>query len=171
LTFFPQIFTNCSCVNPNLSANFSSSSDRTANPSPCPLDCTKQFYLFLFVICINKFIGGTEGATNFLMGLRCVEEKDKAVSIGLTSTIIKFFAVIPSPIVFGYIFDRACLFWGKTCSKKGNCWLYDNDLIKYSFNVTAGTFLLIGTFWDMGTWYYSKNVKIFDEKKENKDED
>jgi Organic Anion Transporter Polypeptide (OATP) family len=124
-----------------------------------------QFYIFLIVVCINKFIGGTEGATNFLMGLRCVEERDKAVSLGLTSAIVKFCAVIPSPIVFGYIFDQSCLLWGKTCSKTGNCWLYDNDLIKFTFNLTAGVFILIGTCWDIGTWYYSKDVKIFDDKK------
>lgn len=117
-------------------------------------------------MCIHKFIVGTEGATNFLVGLRCVEERDKAISLGLTSAIIKFCAVIPSPIVFGYIFDKSCLLWGKTCNKQGNCWLYDNDLIKYSFNITAGTFILIGTFWDIGTWYYSRDVKIFDEKQE-----
>lgn len=138
----------------------------SATSSPCPVDCLNYFYVFLAVMCINKFIGGTEGATNFLMGIRCVEERDKAISIGLTSAIIKFFAVIPSPIFFGYIFDRSCLLWGKTCSKKGNCWLYDNDVIKYSFNITAGMFILIGTLWDVGTWYYSKDVKIFDEKRD-----
>lgn len=143
----------------------------SAVPSPCPVDCLQPFYVLLFVLCINKFIGGTEGATNFLMGLRCVEEKDKAVSIGLTSAIIKFCAVIPSPIVFGYIFDHACLLWGKTCSKKGNCWLYDTETIKYSFNATAAAFILIGTFWDMGTWYYSRDVKIFDEKQEKENRD
>jgi hypothetical protein len=152
-------------VNSKFEDTFTSTIDDTANFSPCPVDCLNQFYIFLIVVCINKFIGGTEGATNFLMGLRCVEEKDKAVSLGLTSAIVKFCAVIPSPIVFGYIFDQSCLLWGKTCSKTGNCWLYDNDLIKFTFNLTAGVFILIGTCWDIGTWYYSKDVKIFDEKK------
>lgn len=140
--------------------NFSGS----ATPSPCLVDCIKPFYILLIVFCINRFIIGTEGATNFLMGLRCVEERDKAVSIGLTSAVVKFCAVIPSPIVFGYIFDQSCLFWGKTCSKKGNCWLYDNEIIKYTFNVSAGAFILIGMLFDVGTWYYAKDIKIFDEK-------
>lgn len=125
-----------------------------------------HFYILLFVLCISKFINGTEGATNYLMGLRCVEERDKAVSIGLSSAIIKFCAVIPCPIVFGYILDNSCLLWGKTCSKKGNCWLYDNDKIKYTFNVTAGMMILIGTLWDIGTWYYAKDVKIFEDELE-----
>lgn len=164
---------NCQCiqaVNESLSEpiNLVDSKHKlgSATSSPCPVDCLNYFYVFLAVMCITKFIGGTEGATNFLMGIRCVEERDKAISIGLTSAIIKFFAVIPSPIFFGYIFDRSCLLWGKTCSKKGNCWLYDNDVIKYSFNITAGMFILIGTLWDVGTWYYSKDVKIFDEKRD-----
>lgn len=144
--------------------NFISKFGGSATPSPCPVDCLHNFYTLLIVMCIIKFITGTEIATNFLLGLRCVEERDKAVSIGLTSAIIKFCAVIPSPILFGYILDHSCLLWGKTCSKKGNCWLYDNDIIKYTFNITAGMFILIGTLWDIGTWYFSKNVKIFDDK-------
>lgn len=30
--------------------------------------------------------------------------------------------------------------------------------------MTAAGFVLVGTMFDIGTWYYSKNVKIFDEK-------
>lgn len=29
--------------------------------------------------------------------------------------------------------------------------------------MTAAAFVFIGTIWDVGTWYYSKDVKIFDD--------
>lgn len=120
-------------------------------------------YLQMTLGFINRLIDGTEIATNFLMGLRCVEERDKAISLALTATIVKFFAVIPSPIVFGYIFDQSCLLWGETCSKTGNCWLYDTNLMKYTFNLTAAAFVIIGMFWDIGTWYFASSIRIFDE--------
>lgn len=33
--------------------------------------------------------------------------------------------------------------------------------------MTAAGFVLIGTIFDIGTWYYSKHVKIFDSEEEN----
>jgi len=120
--------------------------------------------------------------------LRCIDKKDKAVSIGFATAVISLFAVVPSPIFFGWIIDQCCLFWGKTCSNKGNCWLYDTDkmrlsqvivsiftldkafIFRYSLNMTAAGFVLIGTLFDVGTWYYSKDVQIFDEKEDEEDE-
>lgn len=39
----------------------------------------------------------------------------------------------------------------------------ENFNFRYSLNVTAALFVAIGTVFDIGTWYYSKDVKIFDE--------
>lgn len=80
---------------------------------------------------------------------------------------MSLFAIIPSPIFFGWIIDRCCLFWGKSCSGQGNCWLYDTETMKYTLNMTAAAFVLIGTLFDVGTWYYSRDVKIFDESEED----
>ena len=40
---------------------------------------------------------------------------------------------------------------------------------RYTLNMTAAAFVLIGTIWDIGTWYYSKDVKIFDDEEEKKE--
>lgn len=74
------------------------------------------------------------------------------------------FSFLPAPIVFGAIIDRTCVLWGRTCAKRGNCWLYDGEALRASMNYTAAVFVIIGTCFDMGTWYYSKNFKIFDDK-------
>lgn len=34
-------------------------------------------------------------------------------------------------------------------------------------NFVAAVFVILGTLSDIGTWYYAKNVKIFDEEIEN----
>lgn len=41
--------------------------------------------------------------TNVLVTLRCVDERDKSVSLGLGVSAISLFAFIPGPIFFGYL--------------------------------------------------------------------
>ncbi|KOX72491.1 Solute carrier organic anion transporter family member 5A1 [Melipona quadrifasciata] len=111
----------------------------------------------------------TGRASNFLVSVRCVDEKDKTVAMGFGLTIMSLFAFIPSPILFGFILDKTCLVWGKTCSGTGNCWLYNGETLRYLLNFTAATFVTIGTLFDVGVWYFVKDVKIFDEEIELKD--
>lgn len=128
-----KFYSNCECIkkNSNLTLPSYKSSGGSAKAGSCFIDCLPKFYAFLFFLCLNKFMGGTEATANFLIGVRCVEKRDKAVSIGLATSILSLFAIIPSPIFFGWIIDRTCLFWGKTCSKKGNCWLYDTNIMRF----------------------------------------
>ncbi|XP_058123534.1 solute carrier organic anion transporter family member 74D-like [Anopheles ziemanni] len=159
-----MMYSNCSCIpGPVVDGENFTSSFGFASPGSCPVDCWSPFYLFLIVMCINKFIGGTESAANFLIGLRCVEPRDKAISMGFSMAINTLFSFLPAPIFFGAIIDRTCVLWGRTCAKQGNCWLYDGEALRASMNYTAAVFVLIGTCFDMGTWYYSKNFKIFDD--------
>lgn len=143
-----------------------------ATSGSCPVNCKEKLIMFLIFLCLNKFIGGSEGAANFLLGVRCVDKKDKAIAFGLSSAILSLLGVAPSATFFGYLIDKTCILWGKSCSKSGtgNCWLYNTDIMKYSFNFTSGGLILIGTLFDIGTWYYSKDVEIFD-KDEDEQED
>lgn len=75
----------------------------TAVPGSCPVDCMQKFYIFLTVVCFLKFSGATGRASNFLVSVRCVDEKDKAVAMGFGLMIMSLFAFIPSPILFGFI--------------------------------------------------------------------
>ncbi|XP_052860263.1 solute carrier organic anion transporter family member 74D-like [Anopheles cruzii] len=152
------MFANCTCIVGPQPGDFGS-----AIGGSCPVDCWTPFYLFLIAVCLNKFIGGTESAANFLIGLRCVEPRDKAISMGFSMAINTLFSFLPAPIIFGAIIDRTCVLWGRTCAKSGNCWLYDGEALRTSMNYTAAVFVIIGTCFDVGTWYHSKNFKIFDD--------
>lgn len=156
-------FSNCTCI----------SGEGTATSGGCPVDCRPKLIMFLIFLCINKFMGGSEGAANFLIGVRCVDKKDKAIAFGLSSAILSLLGVAPSATFFGWIIDKTCILWGKSCSKSGtgNCWLYDTDIMKYSVNFTAGGLIFIGTLFDIGTWYYSKDVEIFDKEDDEEDND
>ncbi|CAB3387511.1 Hypothetical predicted protein [Cloeon dipterum] len=129
---------------------------------PCPVDCTAMFYSYIALVCLLKFTGASGRTSNFLVSVRCVSERDKATSLGFGMMLFSFFVFIPSPIIFGYIIDSTCVVWGKTCTRKGNCWLYEGESMRYIMNFTAAVFVAIGTLFDVGTWYYVKNLQIFE---------
>ncbi|KAL1123244.1 hypothetical protein AAG570_002331 [Ranatra chinensis] len=159
-------FTECSCVAGGNSSTGGLYGGNTAIQGPCPVDCSTIFYMFLAVCCILKFSGATGRASNFLVSVRCVEERDKPVAMGFGLTLMSLFAFIPSPIFFGYIIDTTCLVWGKTCTGTGNCWLYNGESLRYVLNFIAAGLVTIGTLFDVGVWYHVKNLSIFDEETE-----
>lgn len=67
-----KIFTNCQCINSTETDIIDGTgfSGGSATTGACPIDCMPKFIMFFVFLCINKFIGGTEGAANFLLGIR-----------------------------------------------------------------------------------------------------
>lgn len=157
-------FNQCSCIDVPQDDLFNPDQ---AVAGPCPVDCQSKLTIFLIVICFMKFIGSSGRASNFLVGIRCVEERDKTLAIGFGMALVRLLAAVPSPIFFGYIIDNACVAWGKTCTRKGNCWLYDGETLRYTFFYSSAVAIAIGTFFDALVWRYSKKLKIFDEEDAN----
>ncbi|KAG4067712.1 hypothetical protein HA402_005484 [Bradysia odoriphaga] len=163
-------FDECACIDADVEYKLSedySIDQHQALQGPCPVDCQSKLTIFLIVICFMKFIGSTGRASNFLVGIRCVEERDKTLAIGFGMTLIRLLAAVPSPIFFGYIIDHACIAWGRTCTSKGNCWLYDTEMLRYAFFYTSAFAIAIGTIFDVLVWKHSKNLKIFDDDDDN----
>lgn len=65
--------------------------------------------------------------------------------------------------MFGFIIDSACIAWGRTCTSKGNCWIYDEDILKTWFFYLSSVFVLIGTFFDYLVYRNAGHLKIFDD--------
>ncbi|CAH0562581.1 unnamed protein product [Brassicogethes aeneus] len=175
-----DIFSDCSCIQQQIITKMKKTftkehlyleNEGYAHSGSCQVDCLYQFYIFLVVVCLLKFSGATGRASNFLVTVRCVEEKDKPVAMGFGLMLMSLCAFVPSPILFGTILDKSCLVWGKTCSGNGNCWLYNGKTLRYTMNFTAAIFVLIGTIFDAGVWYFVKGLKIFDESVELELED
>ncbi|XP_062550397.1 solute carrier organic anion transporter family member 74D-like [Armigeres subalbatus] len=180
------LYSDCSCIEGSLNSSYAfltsmdfdnntsfdpSALEGTAISGSCPVNCMTPFYMFIVMVCLNKFIGGTESAANFLVGLRCVEERDKAISLGLSMAINTLFSFLPAPIIFGMIIDRTCVLWGRTCSSQGNCWLYDGQTLRTSMNYTSAALVMVGTCFDLGTWWHSKNFRIFDDKEQKESDE
>lgn len=58
---------------------------------------------------------------------RSVADEQRSLALGMQSVAFRAFGSIPGPIVFGAIFDSACIYWQFECSRRGNCWVYDNQ--------------------------------------------
>lgn len=164
-------FNECTCIDDG--EQYEISPDHFINPGEavsgtCPVHCQSMLMTFLIVICLMKFIGSSGRASNFLVGIRCVEERDKTLAIGFGMSLIRLLAAVPSPIFFGYLIDNACIAWGKTCTRRGNCWLYDAEKLRYTFFYASAIAIAIGTIFDALVWKYAKELKIFDEEDVNK---
>lgn len=95
-----------------------------------------------------------------------VAVEDKSLSQGLTLMLISLFALIPGPILFGYIIDSTCLIWNTQCGTQGNCQLYDQKHFRYYLNITSMCVCAIGVFFDFLVWYYAKNVDLYGAEEE-----
>ncbi|XP_002138793.2 solute carrier organic anion transporter family member 74D-like [Drosophila pseudoobscura] len=155
------IYTGCKCMT---SLNLISDPEtQFALDGVCPVNCFNQFLIFLSVMCFLKLVGASSKSTNLLIALRCIPPEDKTFALGLGSMAASLLGFIPSPIFFGWLIDNYCLVWGKTCSNKGNCWLYDTKSLRYALNLTAASFIFVAGFLNISVWYHAKNLKIFDE--------
>lgn len=57
--------------------------------------------------------------------------EDKTFALGLKFFLTSLLVFIPSPIMFGWLMDKACIFWGKTaCGENTNCWVYNGEMFR-----------------------------------------
>ncbi|RZF42278.1 hypothetical protein LSTR_LSTR003896 [Laodelphax striatellus] len=66
-----------------------------------------------------------------------------------------------------FFLDNVCLVWGETCGETGNCWIYDAEKMRYYLNFTSSTFLVLAAVADLGVYFLSKDLKIYDEEEES----
>ncbi|XP_032590814.1 solute carrier organic anion transporter family member 74D isoform X2 [Drosophila grimshawi] len=158
------LYTGCQCIAPSNSTSVPEL--QYAVDGPCHVDCFNQFLIFLAVMCFLKLVGASSKSTNLLIALRCIPPEEKSFALGVGSMVASLLGFIPSPIFYGWLIDKYCLVWGKTCSNKGNCWLYDTQALRYTLNLSAASFIVLGGFMNIAVWYHAKNLKIFDEKKD-----
>lgn len=163
---------------------------------PCRSDCTNAFIIFMVLSMISNFLSATGRIGNVLVNYRCVENRDKSVSQGVTLMIVSLFALIPGPILYGTIIDQSCLLWEYSCGNRGNCWHYDKEKFRYVFNAAAArefffyslisliyfskriffvhcftfftVFTFIGILFDVGVCYLSRNLDLYGASEQDK---
>ncbi|GAB0093990.1 hypothetical protein DMENIID0001_091900 [Sergentomyia squamirostris] len=147
-----KIYANCSCIEGG-----------TATDGACPVDCGQPFTIFLTILSVFRLVSAMGMASNFVLSMRCIEEQDKTISVGMSMAFHSILAFTPIPVIFGSLVDSTCDLWGKTCSTDGNCWLYNGQSLRYLLNFTTGFSNFVAFCICLVICYYVKNLVVFDQ--------
>jgi len=131
----------------------------------CQSDCN-AFIIFMATFGILGIAGSTTRLPGFIVSLRVVEKRDKAASITLTVAALSLFAFLPSPVIFGAIFDSACENWSEKCGETRNCLVYNAEKLRTSVVGFMFGFIVITLVLDVMTWYYAKGLRLYDDEDE-----
>jgi len=88
----------------------------------------------------------------FLTFRRCVPDNQRTYALGLQWLFLCMFGSMPGPVIFGAFIDKTCILWEETCSGRGSCLEYNNELLSYLL-VAAGLFFqskTLSLFWPSG---------------------
>ncbi|XP_074124975.1 solute carrier organic anion transporter family member 1A2 isoform X2 [Sminthopsis crassicaudata] len=116
-----MVFQNCSCIksSKNASAFLGLCSSRPA--------CSLMLQYFLILSALSSFIYSLAAIPGYMVFLRSLKPKEKALGVGLHMLCTRILAGIPAPIYFGVLIDYTCLHWGTLqCGKSGACRIYDS---------------------------------------------
>ncbi|XP_022106267.1 uncharacterized protein LOC110987658 [Acanthaster planci] len=127
------LYTDCSCIGENSSANplgLNGDYEYVAIPGECPRDCS-TLIPFVAVAMIQVLLLTIVGNPGFMLQLRTVDEDDRSIAVGFTSMLLRMLAFIPSPLIFGGAIQTACILLQSSCGKTGNCLVY--DIVQFRF--------------------------------------
>ena len=137
----------------------------------CPADCSNQYSILIGMILVIGLIGSTSRLPNMLIFLRAIDQQDKAAGVTVTVSFISAFGLLPSPIIYGHIYDNACIIWAEKCGEELNCLAYNTDVLRASVGTLSAILMALGLCCDIGVWYYSKSLRLYDENKSSVDRD
>ncbi len=87
-------------------------------------------------------------------------DEQRTLALGVQSLVFRAFGSIPGPIVFGVIFDSACIFWQYNCGRQGNCWVYDNAALSQRAVIMAVMGVTLNFIFSFLTWiFYPKQTQ------------
>ncbi|CAN7983183.1 unnamed protein product [Ixodes pacificus] len=161
------VYSNCSCI-----ATAVAEASSYVTPGLCGSMCNK-LSLFLMIVIAGQLLGSTGRIGSMLIYLRCVDPIDKSMALGTTSSLLNMFAFIPYPLVYGAILDSSCLVWEEKCGRRGNCWLYDIEKLRFSLHLITVVFLAVASLCYVAVVFFSGSITNFyeDDLEEEKGEE
>lgn len=135
----------------------------------CSDDCTSMTVIFFITVMAGAFIAGNGLVPGLLILLRSVPPEHRSISLGLQGFMVSLFATLPSPLLWGAIFDSACLVWTESCSdQSGACAIYDPTLLRNRVHIIYVAIRFVAALTDIYVIKHAKGLNIIDD--ESKDE-
>lgn len=129
--------------------------------SKCEQDCFDAMMIFAGVIFVIQIALGSTHVGSTIIALRCIEPRDKSLSLLVVSAIMNAFAFIPYPLIYGALTDASCIVWEDRCGERGSCWLYDLRKLRFLIHGVTTALLLAGCIFQACMAYYCKRIKNF----------
>jgi len=129
--------------------------------------CQDKFMQFVIAMGIMSIIGSTGRVGNLLVSLRCVELRDKSLSMAFQVVFMSLLALLPSPIVYGALIDKSCILWQEECGDTTNCLLYNTENLRKIVMLFTAGIIFLAALCDVAVCYYAKDVDIFYDSSSN----
>uniref|UniRef100_A0A914CLE7 Solute carrier organic anion transporter family member n=1 Tax=Acrobeloides nanus TaxID=290746 RepID=A0A914CLE7_9BILA len=137
----------------------------------CHDNCSFMTVAFFVTVMIGAFIAGTGVVPGMLILLRSVPPATRSISLGLQGFLVSLLGTLPSPVIWGFIIDSACLVWEQTCSSRGACAIYDPIKLRLRMHLLYVAIRMISMFSDLYVLYHSKNLNILEDPDEDNEQD
>uniref|UniRef100_A0A914RH37 Uncharacterized protein n=1 Tax=Parascaris equorum TaxID=6256 RepID=A0A914RH37_PAREQ len=148
-SFDPSIFKKCVCSN---------TTDMLVSRDFCRESvCESKFVMYFINMAISGVFGGMGVIPAILIILR--------ISLGFQGFLVSLFATLPSPVVWGWIVDSACIRWNNVCGDpiRGACSIYDTDRLRLRTHITYGI-MLVSLISDVWVFVFAKDLILIDEE-------
>ncbi|KAJ8305036.1 hypothetical protein KUTeg_017412 [Tegillarca granosa] len=113
-------FSGCSCIMENVSISPEVIMSPVATSGPCKSTCQNLLPFLILLVVVTFTVGGTQMPL-LMVTLRSVHEEERCFALGMQFVILRLFAYIPAPIMFGNTIDTSCILWKKKCGRHGSC--------------------------------------------------
>ncbi|XP_030181649.1 solute carrier organic anion transporter family member 4C1 isoform X11 [Lynx canadensis] len=128
----PKEYYNCSCIARNTEITPTSASFISeVKAGRCESRCANlpMFLSIFFATIVFIFLAGTPITVSIL---RCVNQRQRSLALGIQFMLLRLVGTIPGPIIFGITIDSTCILWDiNECGTRGACWIYDNIKMAY----------------------------------------
>ncbi|XP_066258869.1 solute carrier organic anion transporter family member 2A1-like [Euwallacea similis] len=125
-----NIYENCTCGLNGIT---------TASDGSCDADnCSTFWTLAQAHAVVSSALLGTTYITSLIINLRAVDSKDKALTLGLSLTLLTLIPYLPIRAIYDVIADNFCQIWGKkTCQFYSNNFAIFISILTLCFKVLA----------------------------------
>ncbi|XP_036998536.2 solute carrier organic anion transporter family member 4C1 isoform X2 [Artibeus jamaicensis] len=145
----PEAYYNCSCIEMKTEITHPGGSfGFEAKAGKCETRCTNLpiFLGIFFAAIVFTFMAGTPITMSIL---RCVNQRQRSLALGIQFMVLRLLGSIPGPIVFGAAIDSTCVLWDiNECGIKGACWIYDNIRMAHMLVAISVTCKIITIFFN-----------------------
>uniref|UniRef100_A0A914W9C0 Solute carrier organic anion transporter family member n=1 Tax=Plectus sambesii TaxID=2011161 RepID=A0A914W9C0_9BILA len=157
LQLFHVNYTNCACIQPTNESPKRAAGQQeqvVAKLGLCDKGCD-MLIPFLVLLFVLTLVASNNQMPLVMVTLRSVSEEEKAFALGLQVVLLRLFAYIPAPIIFGSVIDTTCLVWKPgVCGQEGTtCLLYDIETFRVRYGLIALVIKVVAASLSILLWY------------------